>query len=189
MGGGHPLEFPNYRRFIPLWCNPTLGPVNGHIPPTPHQDGHPKRARSLPSSQLPPPQLPPWTVLQGPGRETQSLSPTPCPPSLPGGRSPSTPLPTTSVLGIPTHARPLGAAWPQTPEPRAQRRVPRAAMDPAWARCSVGRKGGQGLLPRDPPAVHADSWSSAPPRRCRECCLRVGTDLQRGILTGNSWNS
>lgn len=57
-------------------------------------------------------------------------------------------LPTTLVLEIPTlrHSRSsLGSGVaPDARAPGAQRMVPRAAMDGAWAKCSVGRKGGPG---------------------------------------------
>lgn len=47
----------------------------------------------------------------------------------------------TSVLDILTGSVGSGAA-PDAGASRAQRMVPGAAMDRAWAKCSVGRKGG-----------------------------------------------
>ena len=127
-----------------------------------------------PLSRLPPSQLRPRTVPQSRGERRGASAP---PPS----RAEAESLPT-----IPTHH---GGPWdPDTPSALgsgaapdagasgAQRRVPRAAMDGAWAKCNVGRKGGQGCchvtLQLCTPG-HLELSSALAPR---ESCLQVETN-------------
>lgn len=82
---------------------------------------------------------------QGRGRKTRSLGSTSRPASPALRLNPFYPfLPTTSVLGVLTHSA-LGRGAALDPGASgAQSRVPRAARARAWAKCSVGRKGGLG---------------------------------------------
>lgn len=140
-GGRRPnAEDLRYRPFIPLRRSPALG--RGTPPHT--ELGTLKRLEVSLSSQSPPPQRRPGMVPYG--RETRSSARFPARPSRAEAES-LLPLPTHHVRpwDPDTHACPLGAAQPRTPDARAsgaQRRVPRAAMDGAGAKCSVGRKGG-----------------------------------------------